>query len=154
VPEALLCIYALIDPAQPEQHRYIGVAWNLSLRLDGHVREATFRGSSSRKCRWIRRLVSEGRMPEAVVLYRDMPREAALQLESILIDRLRSAGQSLLNVDPGGRAGRRGSHHVNGRRAARRVLRKWVQGLSHCSTCGATGHNSRGHALSWVLCPT
>jgi len=61
-------IYALYDPREPEEIRYIGKANNPRARLNSHISESLRIETPIWKADWIRTLISDGLKPEMKVL--------------------------------------------------------------------------------------
>jgi hypothetical protein len=102
------CIYALVDPAQPNRIRYVGkTLLGATARLRAHVKEARIGRHRVWKNFWVAKLLREGRTPRAIVLesfYRPS-RELMSRRERHWIAWLASTGHQLTNMTPGGDGG-------------------------------------------------
>lgn len=92
-------IYGLVDP-RTNDIRYIGKADNPSKRLIRHVWDAQ-RGTVTHKCSWLRQLLSEGLMPNLIVL-EIVPIDDWPIAESRWIKTGRRNGWPLTNLTDGG----------------------------------------------------
>jgi len=104
-------VYGLFDP----KHcviRYIGKTIRTDeLRLEYHFDEAYMEKSWNRPvCRWIRKILNEGRTPDIITIEEFSSEQEALDFEMIWIARLRKENARLLNATDGG-DGISGYHH-------------------------------------------
>ena len=90
-------IYALCDPWTGEL-RYIGKASSPSARLATHIRDS--RRSNRPVCAWVAKCLSEGKVPEMIVLAENC--EDWQRKEKHLISRARELGHRILNLADGG----------------------------------------------------
>ncbi len=99
---ALVFIYTLSHPITGEV-RYVGKAFNLEKRLNGHCREKF----NTRKCNWIKSLASQGLKPkiEALESFYDAQDWEWCEAERFWIEYLRQLGCRLTNADKGGIGG-------------------------------------------------
>jgi len=95
------CLYALIDPAEPTQYRYIGKAKNPTKRFTRHIHEATTSSKNFHRVNWLRKVILEGRLPEMKVLAIFEDHEIA-HMERRAIAAYRKAGHDLTNGTLGG----------------------------------------------------
>ncbi len=102
IPSSGGVVYGLFDPITSEL-RYIGVTRNaLSKRLWAHVKDAKSGKEGTWKAKWIRKLLAQGKRPEAVVLERWGNDADLLVAERWSIEYYRSIGCNLTNISPGG----------------------------------------------------
>lgn len=108
-------IYALVDPAELDHIRYVGMAMRDARPFD-HVREAR-KGKASYCYNWIRSLLTDQIEPIIFVIERcadDATRSFVGERERHHIDRLRKEGHQLTNTADGGYGGMMiGKHHTN-----------------------------------------
>lgn len=105
----MTCIYALFDPAAPEENRYVGVTVQQpDARLKTHIQEALRRSQDggwklpvNHRRAWIRALVREGRRPEVRVLA-EVQRDVRKAEERLWIAEIRRLGHRLTNATDGG----------------------------------------------------
>jgi len=118
-------IYALTEPDTGEV-RYIGVTKGpAKYRLRDHIRYAE-KGGATYRCKWIRSLLRDGRIPKLLILEETTNRDR----EEHWIERYRSNGARLTNLTDGGdgSAGRRLSPEEIERRTKSRA------GYTHSAT--------------------
>lgn len=101
-------VYALVDPRESDHLRYIGKTIN-EYRAFGHLKDARNLEITTRKCNWIRKLLSEGIMFEEIILEEfplGFPDELLNELlnakEMYYIAKFRLEGHDLTNSTEGG----------------------------------------------------
>jgi hypothetical protein len=107
--DGLMNIYALSDPREPHDYRYVGrTVKNPAERLKGHVQVAlsktpdgSWRNAVTHKNAWIRSLARDGYRPIATLLAQCEPRDLVFA-EQQMIATLREAGYRLTNATEGG----------------------------------------------------
>jgi hypothetical protein len=91
-------VYALLDPREPVQIRYVGYTFDTRQRLQQHISDASVAPNrGTRKTRWIASLLAEGVHPKLVVLEADVPPDLSLAREAYWITRSLRAGHDLTN---------------------------------------------------------
>lgn len=100
-------IYALYDPRQPDEVRYIGKAICEKKRLKSHIRDS--RRRNTKLYAWIRKLSKSGMEPIIKVLM-TVPEECWQQYEIEEIAKQRLINSRLLNIADGGNAPFRTAH--------------------------------------------
>jgi predicted GIY-YIG superfamily endonuclease len=83
---------------EPSVFRYVGVSDNLVKRLRAHLTDH----EDTYKCRWIRKILSEGRTPKLQVIHSVDTHEEAYNLEQIFIEVAKEQGHRLTNTTDGG----------------------------------------------------
>ena len=92
------CVYALLDPRQPEHVMYVGKTTQCALtRLDGHIWDAQQGRVQTPCCRWIASLLSFAILPSIAVLEVVPPGEDLEGTEQEWIRRYKRLGQAALN---------------------------------------------------------
>ncbi len=92
-------VYALVDPEEPSEVRYVGSSQHMAKRLSDHVYSLTGKQDEERKA-WVRALRRAGRMPVMVVLEEVDALKASFEMhyaERNWIERFRLVGQADLN---------------------------------------------------------
>src|SRR5438477_9745259 len=93
------CIYALADPREPDQRRYIGQSFRPVGRRTQHVWSSRFlRQGATAKERWIADLLSRGLYPRVLVLEHDIPPSSLGARERVWIVRSLENGHALTNA--------------------------------------------------------
>lgn len=98
------CIYGLVDPLEPEHIRYIGYTAR-TFRMIAHEKEARYSNHNTHKLHWMRKLISEGRMFQSIILEEFEPDVATSTLISAEIRHIaekQSLGHHLTNGTSGG----------------------------------------------------
>lgn len=93
-------IYGLVDPREPERIRYVGKTIHPTWRVKQHLQDARA-GQPSHRCKWIRKLLSEGTEPQLITL-EVVPEADWEEAEIRWIAKLRQDGHQLTNGTDGG----------------------------------------------------
>ncbi len=104
-------IYALSDPRDPLNIRYIGKADNPKHRLSKHLWEMEKLGNTHKSC-WIKNLSKQGLRP-AISILDEVPKTHWQEFEKDHIQMARNAGFDLVNSTEGGEGFRSGKFHPN-----------------------------------------
>lgn len=94
------CVYGLVCP-DTKKLKYIGKANDAWCRYRKHI-SAAKRGHQQYVCRWIAKLLSEGKKPLMVIMKLCFSEESAFRAEVELIDFHKKRGETLCNLTPGG----------------------------------------------------
>lgn len=118
----LVKIYALVDPRNPMEYRYVGKTKKVKLkRLYEHIACAN-RGGKTYRDNWIRSLLREGVRPEQVLLEVTFTDGAVEEIGAIA--RCRAEGHPLTNTTIGGEGCAGMSQELRDRRVASRAWYK------------------------------
>lgn len=116
-------IYALYDPREPDEVRYIGkTVGSLRSRLRGHLKAAKLDVGRNHRLRWIRKLLVEGIQPQ-IRLLEQVDDADWQEAEMRLIKAYRDAGHPLTNTTEGGQGVRAGSLSEEHKEKLRMALR-------------------------------
>ena len=96
---AISGVYGLLDPADPDNVRYVGSSRHMAKRLSDHAYSLTGKQDAERRA-WVRGLREAGRTPVLVVLEELDAQKASFEMhyaERNWIERFRLIGQADLN---------------------------------------------------------
>jgi len=101
MPHRLPGIYALVDPAAPNQVRYVGSSQHIVKRLSQHAQGYVPKGFDGPKRAWLAGLKTAERRPVAIVLERLDAKQASVEMhaaERKWIETFRAEAQADLNA--------------------------------------------------------
>lgn len=105
-------IYALTDPARPDEVRYVGkTTHTLKRRLQDHYRKATELTDTSHRCNWLRAVRCQGRRA-VITLLEEVSLAEIDDAERRWIAYYRQNGADLINATDGGDGGKKMAPHV------------------------------------------
>lgn len=147
----LVSIYALADPRQANEVRYVGKSVNLAERMKAHRRST--RWEDSHKARWLKQVLASGAEP-LVILLEEVPEDRWQQAEIRWIAYYRSSGAALTNANGGGLGGICPTAETRAKMSAAHETRTYKRGYK----IGPEGRanmsaGSRGKNLGRVLTP-
>lgn len=120
VIEGAVYIYALVDPRNPTDYRYVGQTHkSIETRLKWHIRDACA-GFRTHNYNWIRKIIRDGVFPEAIIL-EICNEDTWKERESYWISKIRLEGYRLTNATAGG-DGTVGYHHTQETKDRLRIL--------------------------------
>lgn len=95
-------VYALLEPAECKSYmRYIGITCKTTRRrLQQHINKSKI--NDNYRCRWIRKLQSQGYVPQIMSLYSNLTKTEAEEIEIELIEYFTYLGAKLVNTTAGG----------------------------------------------------
>jgi len=99
--EKQFLIYGLVDP-DTKEIRYVGKSSYGLKRPKEHFKPSNYLKQKNHKAHWIKKLISEGKLPEIIVLKTAETEERLNQLEIETIKYYRDAGNALTNGTDGG----------------------------------------------------